>query len=92
MSSFGRQGQSVRLAAGAVHGDPADQRVFGYSWGALAWNPKAQSWELGWAPRVFAGGEMRADRTNHDLDAAGFAWKPLQLPWRQPEAPRALAR
>jgi hypothetical protein len=86
-AAFGGEVQAVTLRAGATHGDPTDERLFGYSWGALAWNPAGRRWQIGWAPRVFARGQMRADRTNHDLDPTGFAWRSVELPWRLAEAP-----
>jgi serine/threonine protein kinase/nucleoside phosphorylase len=69
---------ALRLSPGAVHEDIGRQPV--YSWGALQW--RNGRWELGWAPRVYAGARgMRADRNNYELDDAGFHWEPIELPW-----------
>jgi hypothetical protein len=85
VSGFGQTCRAVRMTAGATHGDPADERVFGYSWGALAWHRGEQRWEIGWAPRMLVRGEMRADRNSYELDEAGFAWRPLEVAWAPPD-------
>ena len=50
---LGSHERSIRLAAGAAHGDSST--AHGYAWGAIRWN--GSRWELGWAPRVFVPGE-----------------------------------
>ncbi|QRN98886.1 metallophosphoesterase [Archangium violaceum] len=81
LRSLGISRESVRLVAGAGHGESSEQH--GYAWGAFRWNQGR--WELGWAPRVFVKGVgMRADSNRYNLDGEGFAWTPLELKWGAP--------
>ena len=83
MRSLGISRESVRLVAGAGHGESSEQH--GYAWGALRWNQGR--WELGWAPRIFVRGRgMRPDSSRYDLDDDGFTWSPLELKWEAPAA------
>ncbi|WPB79083.1 metallophosphoesterase [Archangium violaceum] len=85
MRSLGIAQESLRLVAGAGHGESAEQH--GYAWGALRWNQGR--WELGWAPRIFVPGVgMRPDSTRYNLDSDGFAWSPLALKWKAPASSR----
>ncbi|WP_257458352.1 metallophosphoesterase [Archangium lipolyticum] len=86
LRSLGISRESVRLVAGAGHGESSEQH--GYAWGALRWNQGR--WELGWAPRVFVRGwGMRPDLNRYNLDDEGFAWTPLELKWGEPGSSRA---
>ena len=85
--SFGNEGRAIRYVAGAAHGDPTEEPKHGVAWGALRWDPAADSWQAGWAPRTYvaAVGKMRADSTRYsELDAEGFAWEDLDCPWPAP--------
>jgi hypothetical protein len=75
--------ESVRLVAGAAHGDPVERH--GYSWGAIRWNALNERWELGWSPRVFISGRgVRPDTFRYQLGDDEFAWEPLRLAWKAP--------
>jgi hypothetical protein len=82
----GRSGRSLWYVAGAAHADPSEAAKHGYAWGALRYDPARERWEAGWAPRIFVAShnEMRADRTDHNLDEAGFAWEEIPCGWPAP--------
>lgn len=89
LRGFGRSRESVRLVAGAGHGDADGEHA--YAWGALRWNEAKASWELGWAPRVFVPGEgWKRDRNRYDVGDDGFAWQPLPLLKWAPPALRSM--
>jgi predicted MPP superfamily phosphohydrolase len=82
LRGFGMSRDSMRLVAGAGHGESSGEH--GYAWGALRWSQG--QWELGWGPRKFERGVgMRPDRNRYNLDTDGFAWEPLtRLKWGAP--------
>jgi predicted MPP superfamily phosphohydrolase len=83
--SLGISQESVRLVAGAGHGESSEQH--GYAWGAVRWHQGR--WELGWAPRVYVSSRgMRPDLNRYNLDDEGFAWTPLELKWGEPGSSR----
>ena len=84
---FGSKGRGIRYVAGAAHGDPSEESRHGVAWGALRYDPAAESWQAGWAPRTYVAdlGKMRPDRTRYpELDDEGFAWEDLDCPWPAP--------
>jgi predicted MPP superfamily phosphohydrolase len=82
----GRSGRSLWYGAGAAHSDPSESAKHGYAWGAVRYDPAKAGWQAGWAPRIYVDGEMRADRTPHELDAEGFAWEEIACPWPAPSS------
>jgi predicted MPP superfamily phosphohydrolase len=80
LRSFGTSRDSLRIVAGASHGEDSEQH--GYAWGALRWSDKT-GWEIGWAPRIIVKGRgVRPDSLRYNLDADGYAWEPLkELKW-----------
>lgn len=68
---IGDEGRFVNIIAGPAHGERDGRH--GYAWGALRF--KNNQVAVGWAPRVYTQGEMRADFTRFPrLDSSGFAW------------------
>jgi hypothetical protein len=90
LRSFGTSRDSLRIVAGASHGEDSEQHA--YAWGALRWSDKS-GWEIGWAPRIIVKGRrVRPDSLRYNLDADGYAWEPLkELKWPVPGA-QALTR
>lgn len=84
---FGGKGRGIRCVAGAAHGEASEESRHGVAWGALRYDPAAESWQAGWAPRTYVAelGKMQPDRTRHpELDAEGFAWEDLDCTWPAP--------
>lgn len=74
----------VVFSSGAGHAGRGEDVAHFYSWGALRYTD--DGWEVGWAPRVYvkSRNEMRSDSVNHNLDAHGYAWTPIKVPFMTP--------
>lgn len=81
---FGSRGTGVRYVAGAAHGDASEASKHGYSWGAVRHNAQLDTWQAGWAPRVYAPDWSEMVPMECPLGQDGFAWESIDVRWPKP--------